>query len=210
MAERRDEADEQDLATHAGATARDGVEAGAVYDIEASDPDGVLLDRAGIDGSAIRQITDLMASLGELREAEQRLAEASRRYMKLNENDMRALRFMIAAENAGQIATARAVAEHLHVSSAATTKMLDRLERGGHVVRRPHPVDRRAIALSVTPETRRAARESVGRVHARRFEVAAGLSSAERSIVTRFLRALAATEHPESGQDDPAGGDAAE
>nr|WP_245763031.1 MarR family transcriptional regulator [Microbacterium azadirachtae] len=182
----------------------------AMIDPRVIDPRRELVPRADLSDAEVDEIVELMAALRAWHGAAARMSEASRRYMKLNENDMRALRFMIAAENAGQIATARAVAEHLHVSSAATTKMLDRLERGGHVVRRPHPVDRRAIALSVTPETRRAARESVGRVHARRFEVAAGLSSAERSIVTRFLRALAATEHPESGQDDPAGGDAAE
>jgi len=188
MAERRDEADEQDLATHAGATARDGVEAGAVYDIEASDPDGVLLDRAGIDGSAIRQITDLMASLGELREAEQRLAEASRRYMKLNETDMRALHYLIVCANRGAVATPGGIAQHLGISTASTTKLLDRLESGGHVVRSAHPSDRRALAISITPETKKAAMETVGRQQARRFHSAARLTEAEREIVTRFLR----------------------
>ncbi|MDR2320602.1 MAG: hypothetical protein LBE60_03015, partial [Microbacterium sp.] len=101
MVERRDEADEHELGTRTGAPTRDGVEAGAVYDIEASDPDGVLLDRAGVDAGAIRQIGELMASLGELRDAEQRLAEASRRYMKLNETDMRALHYLIGCANRG-------------------------------------------------------------------------------------------------------------
>ena len=174
------------------------------------DPRRELVPRTDLSDTEVDEIVELMAALRAWHGAAARMSEASRQYMKLNENDMRALRFMIAAENAGEIATARAVADHLRISSAATTKMLDRLERNGHVVRRPHPADRRAIALSVTPETREAARESVGRVHARRFEVAAGLSSAERSIVTRFLRALAATERTENTQDGPTGGDAAE
>ncbi|SDM38322.1 MarR family winged helix-turn-helix transcriptional regulator [Microbacterium azadirachtae] len=182
----------------------------AMIDPRVIDPRRELVPRTDLSDTEVDEIVELMAALRAWHGAAARMSEASRQYMKLNENDMRALRFMIAAENAGEIATARAVADHLRISSAATTKMLDRLERGGHVVRRPHPVDRRAIALSVTPETRQAARESVGRVHARRFEVAAGLSSAERSIVTRFLRALAATERTESTQDGPTGGDAAE
>lgn len=182
----------------------------AMIDPRVIDPRRELVPRTDLSDTEVDEIVELMAALRAWHGAAARMSEASRQYMKLNENDMRALRFMIAAENAGEIATARAVAGHLRISSAATTKMLDRLERGGHVVRRPHPVDRRAIALSVTPETRQAARESVGRVHARRFEVAAGLSSAERSIVTRFLRALAATERTESTQDGPTGGDAAE
>ncbi|KJL23299.1 MarR family transcriptional regulator [Microbacterium azadirachtae] len=182
----------------------------AMIDPRVIDPRRELVPRTDLSDTEVDEIVELMAALRAWHGAAARMSEASRQYMKLNENDMRALRFMIAAENAGEIATARAVAGHLRISSAATTKMLDRLERGGHVVRRPHPVDRRAIALSVTPETRQAARESVGRVHARRFEVAAGLSSGERSIVTRFLRALAATERTESTQDGPTGGDAAE
>lgn len=188
MAERRDEADEQDLVTHAGATARDGIEAGAVYDIEASDPNGVLLDRAGIDESAIRQIAELMASLGELRDAEQRLAEASRRYMKLNETDMRALHYLIVCANRGAVATPGGIAQHLGISTASTTKLLDRLESGGHVVRSAHPSDRRALAISITPETKKAAMETVGRQQARRFHSAARLTEAEREVVIRFLR----------------------
>lgn len=167
----------------------------AMIDPRVIDPERELVQRADLSDADVDEIVELMAALRAWHGAADRMSEASRRYMRLNENDMRALRFMIASENAGEIATARAVADHLGISSAATTKMLDRLERGGHVVRRPHPVDRRAIALTVTAETRRAARESVGRVHARRFDVAAGLSSAERATVTRFLRALAATEH---------------
>ncbi len=182
----------------------------AMIDPRVIDPRRELVPRTDLSDTEVDEIVELMAALRAWHGAAARMSEASRQYMKLNENDMRALRVMIAAENAGEIATARAVADYLRISSAATTKMLDRLERGGHVVRRPHPVDRRAIALSVTPETRQAARESVGRVHARRFEVAAGLSSGERSIVTRFLRALAATERTESTQDGPTGGDAAE
>ncbi|MGO4678449.1 MarR family winged helix-turn-helix transcriptional regulator [Microbacterium sp. 2MCAF23] len=188
MAERRDEADERGLGTRAEATARDGVEASAVYDIEASDPDGVLLDRAGMDESAIRQITELMASLGELRDAEQRLAEASRRYMKLNETDMRALHYLIVCANRGAVATPGGIAQHLGISTASTTKLLDRLESGGHVVRSAHPSDRRALAISITPETKKAAMETVGRQQARRFHSAARLTEAEREVVIRFLR----------------------
>ena len=188
MAERRDEADERELVTGAGASTRDGVEAGAVYDIEASDPEGVLLDRAGVDASAIRQIGELMASLGALRDAEQRLAEASRRYMKLNETDMRALHYLIVCANRGAVATPGGIAQHLGISTASTTKLLDRLERGGHVTRAAHPSDRRALAITITPETQRAAMETVGRQQARRFHSAARLTAEEREVVIRFLR----------------------
>ena len=181
----------------------------AMVDPRLIDPRRELVRRAHLSDGEVDEIVELMSALRAWHRASARMSEASRRYMKLNENDMRALRLLIASENAGEVVTARVIAEHLGISSAATTKMLDRLERGGHVVRRPHPGDRRAIVLTVTPETRRAARESVGRLHARRFDVAARLSSAERGIVTRFLRELATTEEDgaglEGGTDAEAG-----
>jgi DNA-binding MarR family transcriptional regulator len=128
-----------------------------------------------------------MQALGGLRDAEQKLSEASLRYMKLNQTDMRALHFLIAFENTGATATPGAIAAHLGISTASTTKLLDRLERGGHITRSPHPSDRRALAIEITPETRRSAIETVGRQHARRFIAAARLSSEEREVVRRFL-----------------------
>lgn len=159
----------------------------AIYDVDVSDPSGELVDRAGLSEDAVREISGLMQALGGLRDAEQKLSDASLRYMKLNQTDMRALHFLIACENRGVVATPGAIAVHLGISSASTTKLLDRLERGGHITRSPHPSDRRALAIAITPTTRRSAIETVGRQHARRFIAAGRLSSAERDVVRRFL-----------------------
>lgn len=188
MTERSDQADERELVARAGAPTRDGVDAGAVYDIEQADPTGALLDRTGVDADGIRQIARLMAALAGLRDAEQRLAVASRRYMKLNETDMRALHYLIVCANRGAVATPGGIAQHLGISTASTTKLLDRLERAGHVVRAAHPSDRRALAITITPDTQQAAMETVGRQQARRFHAAARLSNAERDVVIGFLR----------------------
>lgn len=159
----------------------------SIYHVDVSDPDGELVDRKGMSDEDVREISDLMQALGGLRDAEQKLSEASLRYMKLNQTDMRALHFLIALENSGATATPGAIAAHLGISTASTTKLLDRLERGGHVTRSPHPSDRRALAIAITPQTRRSAIETVGRQHARRFIAAARLSSEEREVVRRFL-----------------------
>lgn len=161
--------------------------ASSIYDVDLSDPRGELVDRAGMSDVEVRQISALMQALGGLRAAEQELSEASLRYMRLNQTDMRALHFLIACGNRGVIATPGAIAVHLGISTASTTKLLDRLERGGHITRSPHPSDRRALAIAITAETRRSAMATVGRQHARRFVAAARLTSAEREIVTRFL-----------------------
>lgn len=163
-----------------------------IYDVDISDPRGELIDRSGLSHDDIRQISGVMQALGGLRDAEQRLSEASLRYMKLNTTDMRALHFLIACENSGIIATPGAMSAHLGISTASTTKLLDRLERAAHITRSPHPSDRRALAIAITPETRRSAIETVGRQHARRFTAAAKLTPQEREVVQRFLTDMTA------------------
>jgi DNA-binding MarR family transcriptional regulator len=180
----------------------------AVYDVEASDPQSELVDRSGMRPSDVAQVSALMRALGGLRDAEDRLSEASLRYMRLNRTDMRALHFLIVCENQGTVATPGAIAAHLSISTASTTKLLDRLARGGHILRSAHPSDRRALAITITPESRRAAMETVGRQHAKRFHAAARLSAEERDVVIRFLDDMAAeialTDEPwaEAGERD--------
>lgn len=169
----------------------DGLSHAAIYDVEASDPRGSLIDREGVAPEDLRQIAVLMGALGDLRDAEQKLSLASRRYMRLNDTDMRALHYLIVCANRGATATPGGIATHLGISTASTTKLLDRLEKGGHIRRSPHPTDRRALAISITAETREAAMETVGRQQAKRFYSAARLSSEERDVVIRFLTDMA-------------------
>lgn len=165
----------------------DGLSHAAIYDVEASDPRSSLIDRTGVPPEDLRQIAAVMEALAGLRDAEQRLSQASRRYMRLNETDMRALHYLIVCANRNLVSTPSGIAHHLGISTAATTKLLDRLENGGHIHRAPHPTDRRALAITITPETRHAAMETVGRQQAKRFYAAARLSRAERDLVIRFL-----------------------
>lgn len=162
-----------------------------VYDIEANDPHSRLIDRSAVSGDDVAQITALMRAMGALREVEDRVSDASLEYMKLGKTDMRALHFLIVAENTAQTVTASSLAAHLGITSASTTKLLDRLERGGHLSRRPHPSDRRSQSIHITDETRTAAMETVGAQQSRRFHAAARLSAAEREVVIRFLRETA-------------------
>lgn len=169
------------------AVAGDAVERSAVYDVEASDPHEELVDRSGMSADDIAQITALMTAFGELRDAEQELSESSRRYMRLGATDMKALHYLIVCRHRDVLGTPGGIAEHLSISPAATTKLVDRLVRGGHVTRAPHPHDRRAVTISITPDTYASAMETVGRQQARRFHAAARLSPAEREVVIRFL-----------------------
>ena len=159
-----------------------------IYDVAANDPDGQLIDLRSVKPEDLAQISALMQAVGALRQVEDRINEASRAFMKLGATDMRALHFLIVNENQGRITTAAAIAAHLHITSASTTKLLDRLERAGHVTRSPHPTDRRALAIRISPRTRQVAIETVGVQQSRRFHAAARLTPAEREVVIRFLR----------------------
>ncbi|MGP4048462.1 MarR family winged helix-turn-helix transcriptional regulator [Streptomyces sp. 2A115] len=48
--------------------------------------------------------------------------------------------------------TARRLAEKLHCDASTATSMIDRLEKHGLVRRVPHPTDRRAKILQLTPQ----------------------------------------------------------
>lgn len=158
-----------------------------LYHVDSADPTSQLVDRANMSRDDIEQVGQIMAQLAALRAAEDELSTASQKYMKLGRSDMKALHFLIVAENEGTVVTPGAIAAHLSISSASTTKLLDRLERGGHVERGTHPSDRRALSITVTPETRKAAMETVGKQQSRRFFAAARLSPDERATVLRFL-----------------------
>ncbi|WP_348788108.1 MarR family transcriptional regulator [Leifsonia sp. NPDC080035] len=165
----------------------------SLIDPRVIDPRQELVRHDDLDDDELDQIVRLLGAIRGWREAEQRLSFVSRSHMKLNETDMKALRYIIASMNAGVPVTAGALSDHLHVSTASVTKLLDRLEKAGHVVRRPHPTDRRAVTVEITPETHREVRRTMGLQHARRFEVAKALTPAERETVTRFLDDLSAT-----------------
>lgn len=160
------------------------------------DPTQELVKRGAMDDAEVDSVVRVLAALRAWSDAEQKMSQASQKHMKLNATDMKALRFLMASRNTGAIVTPGLLAETLQISTASTTKLLDRLEKAGHIQRSPHPTDRRALMITVTDATRDDARESVGRIHARRFEAAARLSREERDVVVRFLTDLSATGDP--------------
>lgn len=164
-----------------------------LMDPRVMDASGELLNLDGMDQSTIDKALEVLRALRAWHQAERRMNQASQRYMKLGENDMRALRWVIAAQRSGTPVTPTMIAKYLEISTASVTKMLDRLERAGHIRRHPHPEDRRSSTIEVTEETQRAARESVGRSHAERFRIAAEMTLEERTAVIGFLNALTAT-----------------
>lgn len=157
------------------------------------DPRQELVDYSAMSEEEIAETVRVLVSIRRWRETEQAMSFKSRDHMKLNETDMRALRYLVVSKNQNRIATPGSLATYLKISTASTTKLLDRLAGAGHIERSPHPTDRRALMITITKQTHNQVRESVGRTHATRFEVAAKLTSSEREVVARFLNDLSAT-----------------
>src|SRR6478609_3385665 len=110
--------------------------------------------------------------------------------MDMNATDLAALRMLIMREHRGKPVSPHDVARHLRISTASTTKLLDRLSESGHVERRPHPSDKRARVIVLTDESRRTFyRHFGGRMQDMRA-VADRYTDEELSLLTRFLGEL--------------------
>ncbi len=84
------------------------------------------------------------------------------------------------------------LAHRLHIRTGAVTALLDRLERRGHVVRVPHPSDRRKLLVRLTGTARS---ETMALLHPmvdEVMELARGLTTEDRRRIGGYLDGLAA------------------
>ena len=103
-------------------------------------------------------------------------------------NDATALRHLIVRGPTGPVDLGRV----LGIGSAAATALADRLERAGHVERRPHPEDRRRLQLVPTERARQDVWRVLAPLTTRLDGAEAGLDPAEREAVGRYLAAVLA------------------
>jgi DNA-binding MarR family transcriptional regulator len=144
----------------------------------------------------------LLEALRAFRRADEAMRVRVSRDMDMNLTDLRALQHVIARERAGDPATPRSLATALGISTASTTKLLDRLSRSGHLERRPNDDDRRSVVVVASPEAHTEVRERLARMHERMLEAARAVPAHARPAVREFLLAMAA--QLEEGDDDAA------
>lgn len=138
----------------------------------------------------------VLVSIRAMSDAMERMHSGMKGDMEMNASDLAALRLLIMREQQGRHVSPRDIAEHLRISTASTTKLLDRLVQSGHVERRPHPSDRRARIVVLTDESRQAFFRLFGvRLRAMR-EMALAYDEHELEVVTRFLDDLGRTMDP--------------
>jgi DNA-binding MarR family transcriptional regulator len=118
--------------------------------------------------------------------------------MHVNPTDLRSLRHVMRVVGsasgddpaASPGVTPRKLADHLGISTAAVTTLVDRLVASGHLTRTPHPTDRRSVLLRPTELARTQMEEHLADMHDRMRKIAATVPESARPAVIEFLEAL--------------------
>jgi DNA-binding MarR family transcriptional regulator len=84
------------------------------------------------------------------------------------------------------------IARLLDLSSGGATALVQRLERAGHITRRPHPNDRRSTLLQLSEEAARRLADADADVAHGLDRAIAPLVESERAAVARFFAELTA------------------
>jgi len=136
--------------------------------------------------SAVR----VLNAMRDYRSAEMRMRRRTREAMGMGENDMAALRYLLASRAAGRTVSPTDLSKSLAISSASTTLLVDRLVKSGHATRAPHPTDRRGVIISSTQTTDSDVQHTLGSMHQRMMAVAESMTAAETSAVLSFLESM--------------------
>ena len=114
----------------------------------------------------------------------------TRAAMAMGENDLRVLRFVIRANREGRSVTPADIARFLGIATASATALVDRLEKSGHLIRQPHPTDRRKILVTHSETADRQIRASLADVHARMIAATLELTDDQAETVIAFLQRM--------------------
>lgn len=117
----------------------------------------------------------------------QRVADAFAHRHGLNATDMRALTLIMEAETRHEALTAGRLSAMLGTSTGATTAVIDRLERIGHIHRNREHADRRKVTLHFEPLAMKLAGAYFGPLGALTDTVMSRYSTEELQTVHRFM-----------------------
>lgn len=137
-----------------------------------------------------RDVAELLQAMRRFRMADERMRREMSLRMGMNVTDLQALRLIVSSERTGEAATPRTISEELGISTASTTKLLDRLTQSGHIERRPHPRDRRSVKLAPTAHAHGELQHWLQGAHAQMAEVAMSFTITERELITEFLNRM--------------------
>lgn len=108
----------------------------------------------------------------------------------LHSTDFQALVHVMDAEGRGRPLSPGELGQALSLSSGATTAVVDRLERAGHVRRDRDPADRRKVRLRWAEHGMAVAQDFFGGLLPLRRDVMGAMSDDDLDVVRRFLAAM--------------------
>ncbi|GAA2053958.1 MarR family winged helix-turn-helix transcriptional regulator [Leifsonia soli] len=133
------------------------------------------------------EVLEAMRAYGAAESAMRRRSEG---VLRMSENDVSAMRYLLRAQEAGRAVGPKELAEYLGIQSSSVTALLDRLERAGHVRRQSSPFDRRALIVVPTVPEDELQRSILGDMRQELVDVAASLDPADAAVVIDFLRRM--------------------
>ena len=132
-------------------------------------------------------VLEAMEAVRAFTESMDRMHGGVRDDMDMNATDVAALRMLVVRERRGEWVSPHEIARHLSISTASTTKLLDRLSERGHVERRPHPHDGRSRIVVLTDLARREFTAHFGHRMRRMRDAMEDFDDGELRAVIRFL-----------------------
>lgn len=133
---------------------------------------------------------ELMALMREFSVQTDRYVERVASLHGLHRTDLNALGLLVRPGD--DHLTPGKLGEALNLSSPATTALLDRLERNGHVNRQRSEIDRRQVQLAMTDHARVVGRTLFSPLAAHLGAALADYTPAELELVQRFLTDMTA------------------
>jgi DNA-binding MarR family transcriptional regulator len=119
---------------------------------------------------------------------------ASSREQAMHRTDLTALAMVMDESAAGHQVTPTLLSQSLQLSAPATSAMLERLERLGHVRRRRHDSDRRSVVVEMTDQAWAVGGAMFAHLARHLVPVIEDYSEAELTLISGFLeRATQAT-----------------
>lgn len=128
-----------------------------------------------------------LTAVQSLSDALDRMHSGMKGDMDMNASDLATLRMLTIRERRGQMVSPHDVATHLRISTASTTKLIDRLVASGHLERRPHPSDGRARVVVLTEKSRREFFQHFGGHLMAMSDTAAAFDDEQLETITRFI-----------------------
>jgi DNA-binding MarR family transcriptional regulator len=108
----------------------------------------------------------------------------------MHRTDLNALAVIMRHTAKGLVVTPGVLRKELHLSSPATTALIDRLDNSGHVVRERHASDRRQVQLRMTPKAFQDGGAMFMPLSRHMGAAMAEFSPGELELVTRFMTAM--------------------